>query len=294
VLAVAALSAGSSPGLARAYQTGRWPFPAGPADRDWRPVWSDDFAGRARSLPGSGSWIVDVGRAYPGQQPGWGTSEVETYTDDPRNVSMDGRGNLVITAIRDAGDRWTSARIETRRADFQPPAGGSLKIEARISLPDGGPGYWPAFWALGSAFRPTHQILGAGEIDLLENIDNQSVVYGTLHCGTVSYGGPCHEDTGLAGQYLLPGPSGTAGFHTYAVVWSTSPAQLQWLIDGKPYWTVTPDMTGAGVWATALGHGYFLLLNLAIGGHWPGNPDAGTLSGRSMLIDYVSVARSSR
>jgi beta-glucanase (GH16 family) len=219
---------------------------------------------------------------------------VETYTNDPRNVSRDGRGNLAITAIRDGSGGWTSARIETRRSDFQPAAGGSLKIEARISLPDGGVGYWPAFWALGSPFRPGHDVLGAGEIDVLENIDNQPVVYGTLHCGTVSSGGPCHEDTGLAGPYLLPAPAGSAGFHTYAVVWSTAPAQLQWLVDGKPYWTVTPAMTGAEVWASTFGHGYFLLLNLAIGGGWPSDPDASTLTGRSMLVDYVTVSRASR
>ena len=259
---------------------------------DWRLMWSDDFAGPARTLPSSGNWIFDLGRSYPGEQPGWGTGEIETYTKDLRNISLDGAGNLVLTATRDAAGQWRSARIETRRADFQPPSGGSLKIEARIQLPDGGQGYWPAFWALGAPFRQRHVWPGAGEIDAMENVDNQPEVHGTLHCGTVASGGPCHEDTGLTGTYPLPGPAGTVGFHTYAVVWSSNPRQLSWLVDGRPYWTVTPAMTGEATWAATFGHGYFLLLNLAIGGGWPGNPDASTRPDQSMLVDYLAVYRS--
>jgi beta-glucanase (GH16 family) len=259
----------------------------------WQVVWSDDFTGKAGSPPSAGNWIVDLGTSYPGGPAGWGTGEVETSTGAPRNLALDGGGNLALTATRDSAGRWSSARIETRRADFRPDAGGSLKIEARIRLPDGGQGYWPAFWALGAPYRQRHIWPGSGEIDTMENVNNDSTVHGTLHCGPVQSGGPCHEDTGLTGSYQLAGPAGDTGFHTYTVIWSTSPRQLQWLVDGRPYWTVTPAMTGDATWTATFDHGYFLLLDLAIGGGWPGNPDAGTVPGRSMLVDYVTVSRSS-
>src|SRR3954447_8167958 len=106
-----------------------------PAPSGWTKVFADDFNGPANSRVG-GDWRYDVGTGYPGgPQNGFGTSEVETMTDSTANVAQDGAGNLKITALRGGPTGWTSGRIETNRTDFQPPAGGKLRVEARLKLP---------------------------------------------------------------------------------------------------------------------------------------------------------------
>jgi beta-glucanase (GH16 family) len=214
------------------------------------------------------------------------------YTADRANIALTGDGALRITPTLDGGV-WHSARIETNRSDFAPPSGGSLKIEARIQLPAGGQGYWPAFWALGNTFRTKQQQWPhTGEIDVMENVNNAPTIHGTFHCGSPS-GGPCNGAVGLDHRYALPAPAGSTGYHTYTVIWQTAPQQLTWQVDGQTYATLTPAETGQQAWDAALNHGYFLLLNLAIGGHWPGLPNKATRAGASMLIDYVSVAERS-
>jgi beta-glucanase (GH16 family) len=254
----------------------------------WQPVWSDEFDGPAGAAPDPAQWRFDLGRGPVGGPIGWGNNEVETYTADPANIALDGQGHLRITATRDRTGQWSSARIETARADFAPPAGGSLKVEARIELPGGARGYWPAFWMLGEPFRahpeswPT-----AGEIDVMENINNSADVYGTLHCGTPP--GPCHEKSGRTHSYTLPAPAGSAGPHTYTIIWDTAPERLSWQVDGHTYGSLTPADVGRRTWDEAFGHGYYLLLNLAVGGDLPGPPNSLTIPGESMLIDYVRV-----
>lgn len=111
----------------------------------WSLVWSDDFNGAAGTLPSSTNWIIDTGHSYPGGPGNWGTGEIQNYTADPANVSLDGSGNLRITPIG-SGQNWTSARIETRRTDFKPEAGRILRIEGRIQMPNvtgnAALGYW--------------------------------------------------------------------------------------------------------------------------------------------------------
>lgn len=125
----------------------------------WTLTWSDDFAGPAGSLPNSSNWLIDTGTSYPGGPSNWGTGELQHYTSDSENLSLDGNGTLRITALlkqgAGAGGLWTSARIETVRDDFRCEAGGAMRIEASLSLPelDDGVGYWPAFWTLGSPYR---------------------------------------------------------------------------------------------------------------------------------------------
>ena len=260
----------------------------------WQTVWSDGFDGEAGAPP-SQDWIVDTGTQYPGGAPAWGTGEVQTYTDDPANLAQDGEGHLAITATRDAGGAWRSGRIETRRTDFMASPGGSLKVTARIKVPDGGQGYWAAFWMLGEGFRadPTDWP-GAGEIDVLETIGREpSTVHGTLHCGTAP-GGPCFESNGISGARSVPdGTPLSAAFHDYSVEWDRSGdvEELRWYLDGELFHTVHADDVPAAVWEQATHHGFFLLLNLAIGGGWPGNPDDTTRPGRTMLVDSVSVQR---
>ena len=182
---------------------------------------------------------------------------------DPANVYQDGAGNLVIKPIRDAAGNWTSGRVETQRTDFAAPAGGKVRIEARIQQPNvsgaAAAGYWPAFWALGAAARP----VGAtnwpsiGEWDIMEDINGRSARSSrTLHCG-VNPGGPCNETTGLgSGEHACAGCQ--TGFHTYAVEYdrSVSPEQLRWYLDGSSYFTVNPNQVDATTWNNATHHGY--------------------------------------
>lgn len=253
----------------------------------WTTIWQDEFDGAGGSPPSARNWLYDLGRGYPGGPAGWGNDELQTYTAEPTNAALDGAGRLRLTVTRDAAGSWQSARIETRRADFQPPAGGSLMIEARLGLPTGGQGYWPAFWALGQPFRTGERAWpGAGEIDIMENINNTATIHSTLHCG-VQGGGPCNEPSGRGGSVDLPAP---AGFHTYALIWDRDPEHLRWQLDGATYATLTPAAIGRQAWLDTLGHGYFLLLNVAVGGNWAGPPDSNTTAGASMLVDYVRVS----
>jgi len=260
-------------------------------------VWSDDFEGGANTLPSSDNWIFDLGHSYPGGASNWGTGEIEEMTANTTNVHLDGNGNLLITPLRDAAGNWTSARIETARTDFAAPAGGVVRFESRLRLPDvsgaAAQGIWPAFWSLGAAFRGNYTNWPqVGEIDVMENVNGQNTEYGTLHCGT-SPGGPCNETNGLGGSLAGLNPSLQSAFHTYAVELdrSTSPEQLRWYIDGQQFHTVTADQVDAATWADATHHGFFLILNVAIGGGWPGAPTAQTASGVPMTVDYVTVSQ---
>ncbi|WP_285472740.1 carbohydrate-binding protein [Actinoplanes sp. NBRC 101535] len=266
-------------------------------------VFSDDFTGASGTGVNTTNWRYSTGTGYPGGAANWGTGEIETMTSSTANVYQDGTGNLAIKPIRDAAGNWTSGRIETQRTDFAAPAGGRMRIESRISQPNvtgaAAAGYWPAFWALGDAARP----VGAtnwpsiGELDILENVNGRPSVFAALHCGT-NPGGPCNESTGLgSGERACTGCLGN--FHTYAIEYdrSTSPEQLRWYLDGVNYFTLNSTVVDATTWNNATHHGFFVILNVAMGGGFPaafgGGPTAATQSGVPMLVDYVAVYQSS-
>lgn len=160
---------------------------------EWKKtLFLDDFTGGSGSAPSSSNWIMQTGTAYPGGPAQWGTFEVETYTKSGTNVRQGGNGNLLITPVKSSSGQWTSARIETVRNDFAPPAGGKLRIESRIKIPNvtgsNGLGYWPAFWAIGGDFRSNRTNWPAvGEIDIMENVNGGSSVYNVLHCVSPIY-----------------------------------------------------------------------------------------------------------
>jgi beta-glucanase (GH16 family) len=259
----------------------------------WSSVWQDDFTGATGTAPSAANWSMSTGTSYPGGAPQWGTGEQETYTSDPANVGLDGGGHLRITAAKDAAGTWTSARLESRRADFQPAAGEQLRVQASIKTPEGGAGYWPAFWMLGAPFRGVYTNWpSVGEIDIMENSGGApATVHGTLHCG-VNPGGPCEETNGISAKHDA-GAALSAGFHTYAVVWDRShpTEEIRWYIDDQQYHAVSSSDVDATTWANATHHGFFVLLNLAVGGSFPGPTDATTKPSASMLVDYVSVSR---
>lgn len=124
-------------------------------------LFSDDFTGAAGQPPNPNKWMIDTGTQYPNGPSQWGTGEIETYTNNPANVKLSGKGNLQITPIKAADGSWTSGRIETIKDNFFPPAGGKMKVEANVRMPavtpQNGLGYWPAFWMLGSGYRNPNQ-----------------------------------------------------------------------------------------------------------------------------------------
>jgi beta-glucanase (GH16 family) len=265
----------------------------------WKLVWSDNFDGAANTgLPRS-DWLYNVGTSYPGGAQNWGTAEIEKVTDSTANVYHDGQGHLAIKPIRDSAGTWTSGRVETQRTDFAAPAGGKLRIEASLQQPNvSGPeaaGYWPAFWLLGAPARP----VGAtnwphiGEWDVMEDVNGRSSVWHTLHCGD-AVGGPCHETDGISsGEKPCPGCQ--TGFHTYTIEFdrSVSPEELRWYVDGKNTFTVKASQVDQTTWEKANHHGFFVILNVAMGGVFPakfgGVPGAATKSGVPMLVDKVAV-----
>src|SRR3954469_12013185 len=271
-----------------------------PPPSGWNTVFSDDFTGAAGSGLNTGDWRYDTGTSYPGGAANWGTGEVETMTSSTQNVYQDGGGNLVIKPLRDGSGNWTSGRVETQRTDFAAPSGGKLRMEASIQQPNvsgaAAAGYWPAFWALGAAARP----VGAtnwpsiGEIDVMEDINGRSSEFATLHCGNTAAGGPCNETTGIgSGERACAGCQ--TGFHTYAMEYdrSVSPEQIRWYLDGANFFTVNANQVDATTWNNATHHGFFVILNVAIGGGFPaafgGGPTGSTQSGVPMVIDYVAA-----
>lgn len=272
-----------------------------PDPSGWTLRFSDDFSGPAGQLPSRSEWLFDTGHSYPGGPSNWGTHEVQRYTDDPANVSLDGQGSLRITPRRTAHG-WTSARIETRRSDFRPPAGGVLRIQSRLQMPDvsgeAALGYWPAFWALGHSFRQSGNWPQAGEFDIMENVNGLNTVWGSLHCGRFP-AGPCDEPNGIGQHRACPDSRCQQDFHTYTFEWdeSVTPQALRWYLDGKLYGVLTKPRLPDATWQEITGqHGYFLLLDVAMGGDFAyavaggmDTPVARTEPGHPMVVDYVAV-----
>ncbi len=253
-------------------------------------VWSDEFNGAAGSGVDTSQWIYDTGT-------GFGTGEVETMTNSPSNVSRDGNGHLVVTALKNSSGGWTSGRIETVNDSFAAPVGGELEITASIQQPNlsgnAALGYWPAFWTLGTPYRTDHSWPKDGEVDIMEDINGLSSVFGTLHCGT-SPGGPCNETTGIgSGKQACSGCQ--TSFHTYTEIIdrSVSPEQIRWYLDGNNYFTVRANQVDATTWSNAVDHAFYVIFDLAMGGGFPaafgGGPTSATQSGGSMVVDYVRV-----
>ncbi|MET7983109.1 MULTISPECIES: glycoside hydrolase family 16 protein [unclassified Streptomyces] len=268
----------------------------------WSQVFADDFSGAAGNGVDTANWQYTTGTSYPGGPANFGTGEVETMTSSTSNVALDGNGNLLITPRRDASGNWTSGRIETKRTDFAPPAGGKLRMEARLQMPNvtgaAAKGYWPAFWALGAPYRGNYQNWpGVGELDIMENVQGLNTEWATMHCGT-SPGGPCNETSGIGNNTPCTGTTCQAGFHTYAMEWdrSTSPEEVRFYLDGVNFHTVKANQVDATTWANATNHGYFMILNVAMGGGFPGafggGPDSGTEPGHPLVVDYVQVLQS--
>ena len=239
--------------------------PAGPVA-----VFSDDFTGPAGTPPG-GPWRFDTGGG------GWGNNEVQVYTDDPGNVSLDGAGHLAIVARGDAdGSNITSARVTTKgTVEFT-----SGRAEARIALPAGA-GLHPAFWLLGSDVDQVGWP-ASEEIDVIETLNLADEYHTGVH--VPRQGSARGQEISASG----PAPFPLAGeFHTYWV--EKTPERIVTGIDDLTLFTVTPaDLAPESTWV--FDGPVFLLLNVAVGGNWPGPPDLTTPNPSTMLVDWVRVS----
>lgn len=239
---------------------GTTPPPAG-----WTLAWADEFNGNALD---TSKWNIEVNGN------GGGNNELQYYTARPENIRVTG-GELVIEARKEVylGKQYTSGRITTQnKASWQ-----YGRMEARMKIPTG-KGTWPAFWMLGNAIS-TAGWPASGEIDVMEHVNSEAFVHGTIHWldhnnAYANYGGPS-------------GNLDFAQYHVYAVEWDN--AAIRWYVDGSKFHEV--NITG-GVNGTSEFHApFFLLFNLAIGGNWPGSPDASTVFPNRMQVDYVRVYR---
>jgi beta-glucanase (GH16 family) len=244
----------------------------------WRLTWDQEFNGPSGARLDPRDWVYALGGGQ------WGGEQWQYYTDRAENASMDGHGDLAITAVReqlpgmapcqDGPCNITSARISTK-GRFAQAYG---LFEARIKVPTG-PGMWPAFWMLGDVTGqppwPT-----SGEIDTMEVLGQYPhTVYGTVH-------GPGFVSPGIGGHLTLETSELSDAFHVYGLEWS--PRAVTWLLDGRPYFTVRRSQLRAGQ-AWPFDHPFYLLLNLAVGGTGPGPPTAATHFPATMLVDWVRV-----
>jgi beta-glucanase (GH16 family) len=242
-------------------------------------TWSDEFDGASGTGPDRAKWTLETGGS------GNGNHELQYYTSSTANAALDGQGHLVLTARKNTDPglscwygpcQYTSARLNTAQSFTQNHG----HFEARIKIPRG-QGVWPAFWMLGSDLG-TVGWPNSGEIDVMENVGKEpGTVHGTIH-------GPGYSGAGgLGAGYTLPGGAAFAdAFHVFAVDWS--PSGITWSVDGHAYETRTPADAGGNKWV--FDHPFFVILNLAIGGDWPGSPDGATAFPQTMTVDYVRAS----
>ncbi|GAA1029468.1 MULTISPECIES: family 16 glycosylhydrolase [Amycolatopsis] len=235
---------------------------------------TDDFNGPAGAAADASKWTYETGDNNGNNH------ERQWYTAGAANGALDGQGHLVITAKRENSGhtcwygtcQYTSARLNTA-GKFSQAYG---HVETRMKIPRG-QGMWPAFWMLGGGNWPND-----GEIDVMENIGREpNTVHGTIH-------GPGYSGAGGIGA-PYNGAVFADDFHTYAVDWS--PNKIVWSVDGNAYQTRTPADLNGNRWV--FDHPFYLILNLAVGGDWPGDPDGNTQFPQQLVVDYVHVNTSS-
>jgi beta-glucanase (GH16 family) len=246
----------------------------------WHLVWSDEFNGPAGAGIDTNKWTAEVGGD------GWGNQELEFYTASPHNAALDGHGCLAITArkspphtfkTRYGRGEYSSARLITEKKFFVKYG----RIEARIKIP-AGQGMWPAFWMMGED-NGAVSWPDCGEVDIMEYIGKEpGTVWGSIH-------GPGYSDDKVdltAAFHLQKHEPFAGGFHVYGVEWEAG--EIRWYVDGQLYERRTPaDLPPGRKWV--FDKPFFLLLNLAVGGDWPGKPDQATKFPAVMAVDYVRV-----
>ncbi len=226
----------------------------------WKLIWSDEF--NYTGLLDSTKWIHEFGNIR--------NSELQQYTFRKLENSKVENGNLQIIALKNNTDstNYTSARLSTD-TKFSFMYG---KIEARIKTPTG-QGIWPAFWLLGQNIADVGSPK-CGEIDILEHVNNETVIHSTMHW----------DNNGLV-SFESKKTCDVQQFHTYAVEWDKD--KITWFLDGKKYFG--GKINGKKQNSDEFRHPFYIIFNLAVGGNWPGKPDNTTIFPATMYVDYVRV-----
>ncbi|RTE81116.1 hypothetical protein BHE90_004395 [Fusarium euwallaceae] len=260
-----------------------------PAYSGFTRVWYDPFRGNWGVSVNQNTWnVIKRDKNY--------NNELQRYTGDQSNLRLSGRSTLQIVPQynKSAPNNWTSARIESKYT-FTPPVGKLTRIEASIKLGSNlasrKQGIWPAFWMLGNSHRNGVAWPTCGEIDIMENINGQSIGYASLHCNK-SPGGICNEPTGLAAQTSLPDTK----YHVWRVQidrrnsnWKSQ--TITWYMDGKVFHKVTgAKINDAKTWKALAYSPLYIILNVAVGGDWPGSPNKATYGDRGSMMEVGYVA----
>jgi beta-glucanase (GH16 family) len=244
-------------------------MPTNTSEPQWVLVWSDEFEQPDGSAPDPKNWIHTTGSS------GFGNAELQSYTDEIENSYIE-NGMLVIKAIQEyyLGRDYTSARLNTLTlAQFT-----YGRMEVRAKLPNT-QGIWPAIWMLPARGSPPV----SGEIDIMELIGSEPYrAYGTLH-----YGNP-HESQ--SGWFDLPdGATYDQDFHAFSIEWEAE--EIRWYVDGQMYHKVNEWFTSQAnsPYPAPFDKPFYFILNVAVGGHWPGNPGETSVFPQMMVVDYVRV-----
>jgi beta-glucanase (GH16 family) len=261
-----------------------------PAYGGFNTVWQSTFQGNGGSSPDQGQWNILNAHLNV-------NAELETYTSSTKNVQLSGGQTLQIVPWRDGSVQggWSSGRLESKYT-FTPAAGRVTMAEAQIRF--GGnaignkKGIWPAFWLLGDNIRHGTGWPACGEIDILETINGQLTGYGTMHCD-VYPGGICNEPSGIAGTIGIP----DQGWHTWRAVWDLTNGDwraqtITWFRDGQQFNQISgARINNLNVWQSVTARPLFFILNVAVGGGWPGNPDGNTQDGFGSMMEVAYVAQ---
>lgn len=249
-------------------------------------VWSDDFAGPAGSAVNAGNWLSYIGPVF--------NNEIETYTNSLANAQLSGSGQVNIIPLKSDTGAWTSARLHGKSSWACDP-GHAMFLQASIRLgtnpPSNQKGIWPAFWALGEDFNTGIGWPQCGEWDILELTNGSDVNFGTIHYGTNPGDGhrSIHQQNGTQ---FAPGV-----YHTWAIKVdrTTQGETLTWYLDGSQFFQANEAQVNDPVRWDALAHKpFFPLLNVAVGGDFPGAPNDQTLGGleSGMQVSYVAFYKS--
>lgn len=247
--------------------------------QNWTLTWQDEFNGNAGIAPDATKWAYDLGAG------GWGNEELQSYTNLAENVSLDGKGNLLITAIKKSEGVYTSARIKSKGL-FDQKYG---RFEARIKAPYG-KGIWPAFWMLGSNVQTATETPDdpntvawpqCGEIDIMElRGQAPNIINGTIHGPGYSGGAAITKAYGMQNDRF------DDEYHIFAVEWNET--TLDFYVDDYLYQRIDKSTIEAqGQWV--YDHNFFLILNVAVGGNYVGYPVSATYFPQTMTVDYVRV-----
>jgi beta-glucanase (GH16 family) len=267
----------------------------------WKLVWSDEFDGNALD---ASKWDADLGNGfydYKGHAwvPGWGNEELQYYTRDAENLSVHD-GCLHLRALKESlhGCGYTSARIKSRRRDGTPLFTMRYgKIEFRAKVPHG-KGLWPALWLL-----PQDDAYGtwaaSGEIDVMEIVGERPHEY----LGSVHFGSSFPKRSLVTHVHAFPNGGTVGDFHVYAVEWE--PGEIRWSVDGLVWarqnfwWSCSAMRAGKGIearsaadlnrWPAPFDRDFYIVMNVAVGGNFPGAPNPETRFPAELIVDYVRV-----